>query len=152
MEKNPKIKQEKSAGAIIYYYDKEPFFLLLKYPSYWGFAKGIIEEGENIIETVKREVKEETGLENVELIEGFKHVQNWFYKFHGNLISKEAIFFLGKVKKEDKEKVKISFEHEDYKWLSYDEAMKKIKIKSNREMLEKAYKFINEYEKQKRLF
>ena len=44
-------KKEKSAGAIIYYADeKGPKFLLLKYKTYWGFAKGIIEAEEGMEE------------------------------------------------------------------------------------------------------
>jgi tRNA nucleotidyltransferase (CCA-adding enzyme) len=60
---------EKSAGAVIFYKekDKEPEYLLLHYPGstekakdYWDFPKGHIEENETEIETVKREVKEDS--------------------------------------------------------------------------------------------
>ena len=51
-------KQEISAGALIFYIENnEPFFLLLKYPTYWGFPKGHIEKGENEEQTAKREIK-----------------------------------------------------------------------------------------------
>ena len=36
-------------------------------------------------------------------------------------------------------------------WLNYEDAMKKMKIKNNKEMLKEAYEFIKEYEKQKKL-
>jgi len=61
-----KIKHEKSAGAVVYYFNqesREPYFLLLKYTNYWGFAKGIIEESEESKETALREIKEETGFD-----------------------------------------------------------------------------------------
>lgn len=147
-----KTKQEKSAGAIIYYIEKDkPKFLLLKYTTYWGFAKGIIESGESIEETIRREIKEETGLKDIEIIPGFQFKQNWFYKTEDNLVRKEAFFLLAKVSKEEAEKVKISHEHEDFDWLTYEEALKTMKIKQNREMLKAAYKFIKEYEKQRKL-
>ena len=147
-------KQEKSAGAIIYYIDEEPFFLFLENTlktTYWEFPKGKIEENEKIEETVKREVKEETTLENFEMIKGFKHILRWFYKFQNEIIHKEAVYLLVKIKKEEAEKVKINLEHQKFKWMTFEEAMKEVKIKSNREMLEKAFKFIKEHEKQKTL-
>jgi len=64
-----KAKQEKSAGAVVFYLNKEnlPVFLLLQNTlkkTYWEFPKGKIEENEDIEETVKREIEEETGLKN----------------------------------------------------------------------------------------
>ena len=148
------MKHEKSAGVIAYYYDeseKKPFFLLLKYKTYWGFPKGIIEENEKEEETALRELEEEAGIK-AELVKGFQHKQAWFFKAQGELVRKEAVFFLARVNKEEKEKTKISFEHEDFCWLEYEEAIKKLKIKANREMLEKANLFIKEKEKQKKLY
>ena len=145
-------KKEKSAGAIIYYMDeKEPRFLLLKYKTYWGFAKGIIEPEESIKQAAKREIREETGLDNLEFISGFRHIQRWFFRAGGNLVSKEAVFLLARATSEEAKKVKISFEHEGFSWLKYDKALNYIKIKSNREMLQKAEEFIKKHEMQKRL-
>ena len=149
-----KIKHEKSAGAVVYYFNqesREPYFLLLKYTNYWGFAKGIIEESEESKETALREIKEETGFDG-ELVPGFEEKQIWFFRLKNELINKEAVYFLVRIKKENKDKVKISFEHEDFKWLKKDEALELMKIKANKEMIERAYKFILEFEKQKRLF
>lgn len=146
------VRKEKSAGAVIYYADKnEPKFLLLKYKTYWGFAKGIIEAEEGIEETIKREVKEETGLDNFKIIPGFRYIQKWFFRAEGKLVSKEAVFLLVKVTEEQASKVKISSEHEDFKWLTYNEALSYIKIKNNKEMLHDSYDFIKKYEEQKRL-
>lgn len=147
------IRFEKSAGAVVYYIKnrKEPEFLLLKYPNYWGFPKGLIEENENENETAVREIDEETGLK-VRLIPGFQENQEWFYRLNNKTIKKKAVFFLAKVTEEESKKVKISSEHEAFSWLSYAEALKKIKIKANKELLKKAYDFIEEINKQKKLF
>lgn len=147
------MKQETSAGAVIYYIEenKRPKFLLLKYPTYWGFAKGWIEQDEKEEEAAIREVKEETGLKKIKIIPGFKHKQKWFFRFNGEPIKKEAVFFLIEVSKEQVGSVKISEEHEDFKWLSYEEAVKIMKIRDNKEMLEKAYDFVKEHKKQKTL-
>lgn len=145
------MENEKSAGAVVYYTDSgKIYFLLLKYPSYWGFAKGWVEEGESEEQAAIREVREETNL-GVSLIPGFRHEQKWFFKHDGDLIHKEAVFFLAEIKKEEAMNVKISDEHEDFAWLGYEDAIKIMKVKDNKKMLESALNFILEYRKQKRL-
>lgn len=147
------MKYEESAGIILFYFEgKEPKFLLLKYPTYWGFAKGLIEKGESVDETAKREVEEETGFKEPEILPGFIYVQEWFYRFKGELIKKKATFLLARIKEEDAKNVKISQEHEAFEWFGYEDAIDKMKVKNNREMLTKAYEFISHEGKQKRLF
>ena len=156
------MEKQKSAGAVVYLVEKDiPEFLLLKNTlktTYWEFPKGKIEENESIESTAKRETEEETNLKNLKVIPGFKHSISWFYKFQGQLISKEAVYILIKVPKEDKSKVKIiqdaegHLEHQEFQWLNIEQAREKMKIKSNKEMLDSAYRFIIEYEKQKTLF
>ena len=146
-------KHEKSAGVVAYYYDeknKKPVFLLLKYKTYWGFSKGLMEENEKEEQTALRELEEEAEIK-AQLIKGFQHKQAWFFKWENELVRKEAVYFLARISKEEKEKTKISFEHEDFCWLAYEGAIKKLKIKANKEMLEKANLFITDFEKQKRL-
>ena len=145
-------KQEKSAGAVVYCIDcGKPMFLLLKYPTYWGYAKGWIEQGETEEQAAIREINEETGLK-VSLIPGFKYEQRWFFKHEGELIHKEASYFLAQVTREEADKVKISDEHDDFAWLDFESAMKKMRVKHNKEMLASSLKFIQEYNRQKKLF
>lgn len=156
------MEKQKSAGAVVYLIENpHPKFLLLKNTlktTYWEFPKGKIEDGESIEEAAKRETEEETALKNLKIIKGFKHTISWFYKFQNNLISKEASYLLVKVPEEDKNKVSIipkekdkPQEHQEFAWLNIEEARERMKIKSNREMLDSAYKFIMEFEKQKTL-
>ena len=131
-----------SAGAIIFYMeDGKPLYLLLKYTSYWGFAKGMIEKGEKSIDTAFREIGEEAGLkkENLQIIEGFKEKQGWFFQGDEGLVRKQATFFLAK---SNTKEVKISGEHEDFKWLPLNEALEIMKIKPNKELLIKADNFL----------
>ena len=108
--------------------------------NYFEFAKGYVEEGEDEKETVKREIGEETGIKDIEFIDGFREIYTWDYKFKEKLISREVILYLVETKTE---KVKISFEHDAYKWLTYNEAIKIIKYKNMKEVLEKANNFLN---------
>ena len=148
-------KQEKSAGGIVYYMENnEPIFLFLQNTlkkTYWEVPKGKIEINEPIKETVKREVNEETSLKNLKIIPGFEHNLQWYFKFEGQLIRKEAVYLLVKIPRDDKDKVVISDEHQKFSWMNFEQAMKNLNIKSNKEMIKSAHTFIKEFEKQKTL-
>ncbi len=147
------MKIEKSAGVIIFYMkENEPYFLLLEYSTYWGFVRGIIEKNEKIKETIMREAKEEANIPELTILEGFKDTQEWFYKLKGELVKKSAVYYLAKISKEQAEKVRVSFEHKSFKFLKLNDALKIMRIKNEKKMLEKAASFIKEYKKQKNLF
>ena len=139
---------EKSAGAVIFRKEgNKIYYLLLHYPSnakapreYWDFPKGHIEKGENLEETAKREVEEETGLKDIKLIEGFKEWIKYFFKFKEKNIFKIVTFFLAETKTKT---VKVSFEHIGFKWLPYEEAIEKLTFKNAKEILKKANEFIS---------
>ena len=135
------VKEERSAGAVVFYVEKgEPLYLLLHYPrGHLDFPKGNIEPGEKEEETALREVKEETGLD-VELIPGFRETIRYFYKLHGETIRKTVVFFLARSYSKD---VKISWEHKGYYWFPYHKAIKEVTFPSTREVLKKAHNFLN---------
>ncbi len=124
----------------------KPLFLLLRYPvgtrtskDYWDLPKGHIEKGEKEIDTVKREVKEETGLKNIEILEGFKEWIKYFFRWEGKNILKFVTFYLAETKVKE---VKISGEHIDYEWLFYGKASKQLTFKNAKEILKKANDFL----------
>lgn len=125
---------------------KEIKYLLLHYPSgsnpkkdYWDFPKGHIEKGEEEIDAAKREIKEETGLDDIEIIEGFKEHIKYFFRFKGQAIFKIVTFYLAKTQTED---VKISFEHIGYQWLAYEKAFNQLTFDNAKEILRKARQFL----------
>ena len=118
------MKKERSAG-IVFFIEKPNgnHFLLLNYPTgHWDFVKGKIEQGESEKETAIREAKEETGISDIEFVEGFEEMINYNFQFDGELIYKEVIFFLAKTKTSE---VKVSHEHLDFTWLNFEKALKK---------------------------
>ena len=147
---NKNMPIEKSAGAVIFRKEgNKIYYLLLHYPSnakapreYWDFPKGHIEKGEKIEETVKREFKEETGLKDIKLIEGFKEWIKYFFKFKGKNIFKIVTFFLAETKTKT---VKVSFEHIGFKWLPYEEAIEKLTFKNAKDILKKANDYLKNY-------
>ena len=137
--------KEISAGAIIFCKEnkKIKYLLLFRegsehYKPLWGFPRGKIEENEEEMNTVKREIEEETGLKKLKFLK-FREKINWFYRRDNETIFKESIFYLAE---SENEEVKISDEHDDFKWCSFDEAMKLLKFKNAKEILKKADEFL----------
>jgi bis(5'-nucleosidyl)-tetraphosphatase len=131
--------KENEAGAIIFYEEEGKFyFLLLKYPRYWGLPKGHIEFGEEDLETAKREIKEETGLD-VKILPGFKEKTMWFFMRQGEKILREVTWFLAKAESKN---VKISEEHEDFAWLPYEEARERLTYDNDKNLLDKAMRYL----------
>ncbi len=135
------MKKERSAGVVIFLEKPEGIhFLLLNYPTgHWDFVKGKIEQGENNHQTAIREAKEETGISDLEFIEGFEEKINYHFQFEGELIRKEVVFFLAKTKTS---KVTVSHEHLDYTWLDYENSLKKITYQNAKNIISKVNNLI----------
>ena len=132
---------EKSAGAIVFRREggKVKFLFLHKDDGdFWDMPKGNVEKGESELEAVKREAKEEAGLDDLKFMEGFKEKVHYFYHREGQTISKDVVFFLAETKMKD---VRISWEHTGYEWMDYGKALPLMK-KGQKEVLEKAYAFL----------
>ena len=134
-----KFKQEKSCGAVVYNPKKHSFLIIKMLNGNWGFPKGHTEDQETDIQTAIREVTEETGI-NIEILDGFKKSIKYI-PFPEVL--KKVIFFIGITKEE---KVLIDKgEIEDYMWCSYEEALKMITYKPQRDVMESSLQFIKNY-------
>ena len=131
------IENEKSAGAVVFHRGKEIEYLLLL-ANFWGFAKGHIEKGESERDAALREIREETGLDT-ELLGGFRAVDEYWYQRKGVRVKKQAVFFLAEAEHRDS---KISWEHREMAWLSFDEAMERLKFKNLRDILQAANDFL----------
>ena len=128
--------EERSAGAILY---QESFsgnlYLLLNYHfGHWDFVKGNIEEGEMLKQTVLREIKEETGISDVNFVDGFEDKIEYYYQRDGELVHKEVIFFLAKT---NTNHVKLSHEHLNFTWLKFNDALQKLTYKTAQNLLKK---------------
>src|SRR2546425_498632 len=83
-------QRETSAGGVVFRRppDSEPRFLLIR-DSYrnWGFPKGHLEPGEPPADAARREVAEETGLNDL-VLHGPIRVIDWYFRFRGKTIHK----------------------------------------------------------------
>jgi 8-oxo-dGTP pyrophosphatase MutT (NUDIX family) len=147
--------KEKSAGAIIFRRENNiVYYLLLHYgPGHWGFAKGHIEGNESEIETTRREVLEETGISDLEILPGFKKIEKYFFRQYKDKVSeadrkkgktpwifKLVTFFIAETKTKE---VKISHEHTGFVWLPIDEAIKKTTFKNSKKLLKDASEYLS---------
>jgi 8-oxo-dGTP pyrophosphatase MutT (NUDIX family) len=135
------MREQKSVGIVLFRNDSgKNEFLLLNYPQgHWDFVKGKVEEGETPHETALRETKEETGISNIEFIDGFEESVEYDFKFKNEDIHKKVIFFLAKT---NEKKISLSHEHNDFVWLEYDNALKKTTFRNAKNVLSKANEFL----------
>jgi len=133
---------ETSAGIVLFRsISNENEFLLLNYPQgHWDFIKGKMEQNETPHETALRETKEETGISNIEFIDDFEELVEYYFRFNNENIHKKVILFLART--ETLQTVSLSHEHNDYLWLGYNDALKKTTYKNARNVLSKANEFL----------
>lgn len=96
------MKNVESYGAVpLRETDKGWEVLIVKHVSgYWGFPKGHKEPHEKTLDTVKRELKEETGLEVEEFLTMRPYVEHYEYQANGDRFNKYAWYYPARVKGE----------------------------------------------------
>ncbi len=145
LKSRPSLTLEKSAGAVVFYRGVGLEYLLIL-STYWEFPKGQVEPDESETEAAVREVREETGLE-VKLLPGFRQQVDYFYRRGGNLIKKQVVYYLGEAANRN---VRVSWEHQQAEWLSFEDALARLKYENAREILRKANEFLNRQMKEDR--
>jgi 8-oxo-dGTP pyrophosphatase MutT (NUDIX family) len=137
----PKIRKaphEFSAGFILYRNTPGgPRFLVLDYGKHWDYAKGHLEHGETAWQAAVRELREETGIRQVDRVGRFQ--RDMHYAFHSSKkghVTKTVTYFLGRTRQEA---VKLSDEHEGSAWMTYEEALQRLTYANAREILTAAW-------------
>jgi bis(5'-nucleosidyl)-tetraphosphatase len=135
------MQEERSAGAVLFSLkDKEPIYLILHYTAgHWDFPKGNIEEDEDELTTVRREVKEETSICDIKFVDGFRRIVEYMYRRAGRLVHKVVIYYLAYT---DTLQVRLSYEHNDYRWGRFNEIMNILTYNNSKMVLEEADRFL----------
>ena len=131
------MKNEQSAGIVFFRkIENRIEFLLLHYPSgHWDLVKGHIESNETAKEAAKRESKEETGITDIKLIDGFEEEIEYYFRYDNQDIHKKVTFFLSETKQD---RITLSDEHLDFIWLDFENATKKITFDTAKQIVRKA--------------
>jgi 8-oxo-dGTP pyrophosphatase MutT (NUDIX family) len=115
-------KQIRAAGAVVFRRTPGGIRLLvLRAYNNWDFPKGLVEHGEDQLSAARREVKEETGLTDVEYPFGDEFRETIPYA-----ANKIARYYLAETAEHDIE-LPISTalgrpEHHEFRWISIEEA------------------------------
>ncbi|XP_057656071.1 bis(5'-nucleosyl)-tetraphosphatase [asymmetrical] [Diorhabda carinulata] len=131
-----------AAGFVIFRLSKTIEYLLLQTSygiNHWTPPKGHVDPGEtDVMVTAFRETLEESGLheEDLEIYKDCKKILN--YQVNGK--PKEVHYFLAKLVN-PKAEVKLSNEHQDFKWLEIGEACRIVGY----EDMQSTLKEFNEY-------
>ena len=117
---------EQSIGAVIKYQrspensESAEYLLLRNRRGFWGFPQGHKEKGESEIQTLVREVFEETGIKELEIHSYIGDIQYSYFKSDGMKSRKKVRFYFATTPTRE---VKISEEHADFKWVTLVDAL-----------------------------
>ena len=133
---------ETSAGGVVYrVQDGEPLFLLIR-DSYrnWGFPKGHLEHEEQPAAAALREVREETGLEALDL-DGEIETIDWFFRFRGRLVHKVCHFYLMRTES-TRTKPQRAEGITACRWVPFEDAVRLVSYANAREVLARAHAMV----------
>lgn len=117
------------SGGVVYHVEKDNSitYLLLKHKNgnHWDLPKGHIEEGETYKETAFREIAEETGIKEKNIIfkKKLNHKNSYEYIQNNEIIKKTVNLFLFLSLSKT---IVLSEEHSDYHWLHFEEISEKL--------------------------
>jgi bis(5'-nucleosidyl)-tetraphosphatase len=132
----------RASGVIIYYLDQdEPHFLLLRSrrDRSWGFPKGHLLEGEDLLSGAMRELWEETGIREFSLLPGFTEHVTYRVNRGGRFRQKTVTYFLGRV---ETPVVRLSDEHNEHRWAVVEDARKTLTFENLRSLVTRAWMIV----------
>ncbi len=136
--------KDKSIGVILYYkFPRSIKYLILKHKKgHWAFAKGHKSKGETFLQTAKRELHEETGIDEVEFLSN-KILLSESYVIQDknkDRVRKTVDYFIAKAK--TKKIIIDKKEITNYRWCTSKQAEKIITYQQSKKVLKKANRLI----------
>ena len=121
-------------------------YLLVQHQAgHWSFPKGHPEGDESAVETARRELAEETGIDQVTLIEKPAFTESYtFTKRSGKQVLKRVTYFLGEVNREAGVTVQAK-EIADHQWADAATTRKKITFEEGRSLFDRVNAFFAEH-------
>lgn len=138
--------KDKSFGVVPIFKNTngELLFCLVQHQGqHYGFPKGHPDKNESEEETALRELKEETGLEEVQLVQNIFFNENYMFEKDGIMYDKSVKYFLGLViNKDTNTQDEFMDEITEVKWLSYKEARDLITFENAKVNFDKVWEYI----------
>ena len=126
--------------------DGEILFLIVRHADgHWGFPKGHQDFGETPLQTAKRELFEETGIEDAEIRENIRFEEHYQYEDGGTVFNKTVVYFLTEAWHENtRTPVDFAKEIPEIRWVSFEEGMKTLIFEESKEILKQAHETLRE--------
>lgn len=115
------ITKEQSVGAVVFRYllDIPEVILLRRQNGTWVLPKGHIEEGEKIEASLQREIFEETGLKEFQIIEKLGDFR-YLFRPNKDIVDKTVTYFLVESSNEET-RLAPDYAHSEVKWFAIDD-------------------------------
>lgn len=139
------MRELRASGFVIFRLICNQIEYLLLQASYgthhWTPPKGLVDNEESDLESALRETEEESGLTETDLriLADFKKTIK--YDVRGK--PKTTVYLLAELMKPDTE-IKLSDEHQDFKWVSLDKACELVKHQTLQEVLKECSAFVQQ--------
>jgi len=138
------MKLAKSAGGVLFDIDLSKVYLIHKVPrDEWALPKGHLKDGESLIDTAKREIKEETGYSDFVVL-GTAPLDITSYEFTSKDGEKEkkTVYYFAAMALSDKhtKTPEMINEELDGDWFLIEEAMAKTNIENVKLTIQNIYK------------
>lgn len=142
-----KTRTEVSAGGIVFQRSGKGILIAFILDPYnkWTFAKGHVEPGEKSETAAVREVEEETGLKNLEVVEYLGKIDFWFkdkYDNAGTTVHKFVYYYLLEAPRDTKHYLQKEEKIKDLKWVPLEKAENFSSYKDTAPVLKKAVQIL----------
>jgi bis(5'-nucleosidyl)-tetraphosphatase len=130
--------EERAAGFVLFRtHHQQRQYLLLRHQhgKHWAFPKGHIEFGEDEETTAVRELLEETGITELQFIQGFRDTSHYSFQRNAKRILKTVVYYLAETPCFT---VALSDEHSEHRWLGFDDAAALLTYEESKRILRTA--------------